>query len=589
MIKSINLIILLVFVLCLKASSKDIYLSDYGVNPWSFENASPKIVEAIEESKGEKEVVINFPEGRIDLWPEGAVKKELYISNSTEQDSISKIRNIGLCLEDLHGITLKGNNTLIVLHGKMISFLIKNSTDIRIEGISFDYERPTMSELTVLKASDDKVKLRVHPDSKYIIKDGKVTFYGEGWKSKHHHNNLVRPDENTMSYSSWNPFKDGIAKHAGLNEIDYEGDFRKLDLKVGDVFTMRDTYRDNCGGFINRSKNIELNNVNMHFMHGMGIISQFTENIKFNKVSVVPRKKSGRMVAAFADCFHFSGCKGLIELDGCRTSGSHDDPMNVHGTHLEISKIVNGNQITVDFKHNQTFGFNAFNVGDSVSFVKSECLLEYGNAVVKKAKLVSLTKMVLELDRDLPKEIGVGDCLENITWTPEVIVRNCHFERVSTRGILVTTRRKVLIENNTFLRTGMHGILIANDCNSWYESGPVRDVTIQGNKFIQCAYNQGNDGYVIAIKPEVETFKKGKYVHSNIRILDNDFSCNSEKILIARSVDNLIIRNNRINYLPIENSNLTPSQPEFKMKNCKDVKIENNTFIGFQNNNLKIE
>ena len=72
-------------------------------------------------------------------------------------------------------------------------------------------------------------------------------------------------------------------------------------------------------------------------MHGLGIVSQFSENISLLKVMVAPRENSGRIIASFADCFHFSGCRGLVKIDSCFTSGSHDDPVNVHGTHLQIT------------------------------------------------------------------------------------------------------------------------------------------------------------------------------------------------------------------------------------------------------------
>lgn len=36
-----------------------------------------------------------------------------------------------------------------------------------------------------------------------------------------------------------------------------------------------------------------------------------------------------------------------------------------------------------------------------------------------------------------------------------------------------------------------YGIHIAGDCNSWYESGPVEDVLIRGNRFINTAYTGG--------------------------------------------------------------------------------------------------
>ena len=564
----------------LSANGQEIKLTDYGVKPWSFENATPAVVKALNEAKGKKGVIIKFPGGRIDLWPEGAVKQELYISNSTENDTLSKVKNLGICIDGLEDLVLAGNNTLIVLHGKMISFAILNSTNVTIKNIRFDYERPTMSELTVLAASDSVVKLRAHPDTRFTLKDGKIILFGEGWRSNHHHTILLKPDENIMRYSSWKPFDGSRAQMVGSDIIKCKGDFSGTKFEVGDVLTIRDPYRDNCGAFINRSKNISLENVKMHYMHGLGIVSQYSENILFKKVEVAPRKESGRAMAAFADCFHFSGCKGLVQLDSCRTSGSHDDPMNVHGTHLKITKIEKGNKLTVRFMHQQTYGFQAFFIGDSVAFVKPENVLVYDRGIIKKAQLISKREMVIELERNLPRGLKVGDCLENITWTPKVIVRNCHFERTNTRGMLVTTRRKVLIENNIFYRTGMHAILIANDCNYWYESGPVHDVTIRGNKFIQCGYNQGGSGAVIAIQPETHNFKKGKYIHSNIQIVGNEFQCVFNSLIFARAVENIKIMGNKISYSPLTKHEQKPVL-NFKFEHCKGVVLKENLTEGF--------
>ena len=71
-------------------------------------------------------------------------------------------------------------------------------------------------------------------------------------------------------------------------------------------------------------------------MHGLGIVSQFSENISLWKVTVAPAANSGRVISSWADCFHFSGCRGKISLDSCLTSGSHDDAVNIHGTQLQI-------------------------------------------------------------------------------------------------------------------------------------------------------------------------------------------------------------------------------------------------------------
>jgi polygalacturonase len=388
-----------------------------------------------------------------------------------------------------------------------------------------------------------------------------------------------------MYYSSWKPFSTSEARTLFPDTLLFKGDFSNAAFQRGDILTIRDPYRDNCGAFINLSKNVVLENIKMHYMHGMGIVSQFSENITIKNVEVAPREETNRVIAAFADCFHFSGCKGLVILDSCRTSGSHDDPVNVHGTHLKIVKIEQGNNLRVRFMHHQTYGFKAFFSGDSIAFVKPENLLVYDTGVVKSAKLTSKREMLLEIEGDLPASLESGHCLENITWTPEVIVRNCRFQRTNTRGLLVTTRRSVLIENNTFYRTGMHAILIANDCNFWYESGPVKNVTIRGNAFIQCGYNKAPESYVIAIQPETHNFIENRYIHSNIRIENNSFDCIAGPVLSARSVRNLDFKNNVIHFKPMQNA-AEESSAFIVLEHCSGVRIPNNEVSGFTEQRL---
>ncbi|SMO51818.1 Right handed beta helix region [Saccharicrinis carchari] len=581
------ILIQLIFLISVSGFSEELKLTDFGVKPWSFQNASPAIAKALESVRGRENVVLKFPGGRIDLWPEAAVKKELYISNTTENDTLSKVKNLGICIEDFSNITLEGNNTLVVLHGKMVSFAVLNSRNVTIRNIRFDYEHPTMAELKIVEVSNDRTKLETHPDTKFEVHDGQLLFYGEGWGTRPMHTVIVKPAEDKVFRSSWAPFAQFKATKESFNTIAFDGDVSEAGFETGDILTIRNPYRDNCGGFINLSQNVVLENVKMHYIHGMGIVSQFSENITFKKVEVAPREESGRTIAAFADCFHFSGCKGLIEVDSCRTSGSHDDPMNVHGTHLKITKIEE-KQLTLRFMHHQTYGFKAFFAGDSVAFVRPENLLVYDFGIVKRAHLISKREMVLEMVDSLPTDLKEDDCLENITWTPEVIVRNNHFERTSTRGLLVTTRRRVLIENNTFYRTGMHGILITNDCNFWYESGPVRDLTIRGNRFAQCPFKQGDRGYVISIQPETHNFPKGKYIHSNIRIEDNVFECAGSAVLFARSVNHLKFKNNDVNLKPF-NPSENATVATFDLEHCRDVEIDNNRFTGFEGEKLNVK
>lgn len=548
-------------------------VADFGVKSNSFENASPAIQKAIAYCKGKANITLSLPGGRIDLWPEGAAEKELYISNSTESDTLPKVKHIAFLMEAFQNLTIEGNNTLVVLHGKMVSFAIIGSQNIIVRDLAFDYDRPTMSELRIDSISPNVVKASFHRDSRYFIDKGKISLYGEGWKAKSFHTIAFDSAGNTMKYSSFSPFQKSIATQIQPGVVKFEGEFAQLGLQRGQVLTIRDPYRDNCGGFIWLSKDILLQRVKMHYMHGLGIVSQFSENITYKKVEIAPRVESGRIVSSFADCFHFSGCRGQILIDSCFTSGSHDDPINVHGTHLKITAVSSARQVTVRFMHHQTYGFEAFFSGDSIAFIHPQTLQTLGYAKIAKASLVNKNEMELETETQLPAGITQGICIENISWTPEVSIRNSRFERTNTRGILITTRRKVIIEKNYFLKTGMHAILIANDAASWYESGPVQDLTIRNNVFEACGYNQGANGYVIAVAPENHTIIKNFFVHRNIAITNNVFKVSSPFLLTAKSVDRLVFSNNVIQKA---NETNIDKAPVIQLESCANVSIRNN-------------
>lgn len=550
-----------------------IHASDHGVRSNSFENASTAVQKTIDACKAKGDAVLLLPGGRIDIWPERATRRELYISNSTEDDDLPKVKNIAFLFEDCKNITLDGNNTLVVLHGKMVSFAILNSSNIKIRNIRFDYERPTMSELTIKAVTDKSLEAEIHPDSKYVIENGRIGFYDEGWKTRSHHTIVFEPGTNSFHYSSFKPFLESRAVQLDSFRVRFDGNFSGNKFHPGDVLTVRDPYRDNCGAFIHLSKNIQLEDVKMHYMHGLGIVSQFSENISLLRVIVAPRENSGRIIASFADCFHFSGCRGLVKIDSCFTSGSHDDPVNVHGTHLQITTVDAG-KITVRFMHHQTYGFNAFFAGDSIAFVDPKTLMPLGTAKLKTAKLINKREMEIEVNGTMPSFVNAGLCIENLTWTPEVIIQNSRFERTPARGLLVTTRRKVVIQNNIFYRTGMYPVLIADDATSWFESGAVQDVTIRNNLFEECGYNSGSGA--IQIAPENHELQPGKMVHRNIRIINNTFKMTNQAVVSARSTDRLVFTGNKIVYTDLLKGRIDIIAIDLTA--CTNVIIEKNNF-----------
>ncbi|MDP4130858.1 MAG: right-handed parallel beta-helix repeat-containing protein [Bacteroidota bacterium] len=557
-------------------NGQTIDVTRFGVHPNSFADAMQGVKRAIAACRHKPGAVLVFPAGRYDFWPAKAAQREYYISNtSSEEECPSKTKTIGLLFEQIKRLTVEGNGSLFVFHGKMITWALDHCEDIRLQNISIDFERPTMSEMTLKIVEKDSLIAAIHPDSKFTIINNKLMWYGEGWTLHHYHAILVNPVTGVEKYSTWEPFLNSKAEVIGPNMVVFRGDFSKFEGAPGAVLTIRDPIRDEVGAFINHSRNISLKNINMHYMHGLGIVAQFSKNLFYDSVNIAPAEKSGRVIASFADGMHFSGCRGYIRIENCLLKGFHDDPINVHGTHLQITRILSPTSLLIRFMHPQTYGIRAFFKRDSIAFVHSQTLQIYHYARIARAKLISEREMLVDLTSPIPAGVSIGDCLENITWTPSVIIRHCRFEGTPTRGLLVTTRRPVLIEDNVFFRTGMQAILIADDASSWYESGEVENVIIRNNTFQECGYNAVPNNYIIAIMPENHQLIPGYMVHKNILIENNTFRIYDYPLLTARSTGGLIFKNNKVlrsTFMKTQENR----EAQISLTACSDVKISGN-------------
>jgi hypothetical protein len=281
----------------------------------------------------------------------------------------------------LSNITLEGNNTLLVYHGKMMLMAINHCQNFKVKDLLFDFQRPTTSEMKVVSKTDSDVIVNINPDSWYAIEKhdnhNQLLWYGEGWKANNPF--LIRyvPSQETMRYGSWNSFRNSNASELSPFKVKFEGNFRDSKFEAGDMLSVRDPYRDEVGVFNNCSTGVTFENLKFYYIHGLGIVSQLSKNISISNVSVAPKPSSGRVIAAFAGCFHFLGCYGLISIENSLCSGSHDDPVNIHGTAFRIIK-ADSNKIVVGFMHDQTWGFNAFEKSDTIEFVNHKTLLPFG-------------------------------------------------------------------------------------------------------------------------------------------------------------------------------------------------------------------
>lgn len=556
-----------------------IHLSDYGGTPDSRKDTVIPMRQALEAASHiNGPVVVNCSKGRYDFYVEHAARLPYYISNTTsEEENPDVTKTIGILIKGLNNVTIEGNGSLFVFHSKITMFVLDGCENVTIRNLNTDYEHPTVVEMKVEAVGNGYLDVRVHHDSHYDIQNGKLLWKGDDWRfssgpmqAYDHMSNTTWRIDNLTDLASYVEELEPkwLRFHYGDGYIPFAA--------PGWILQSRDGIRDQVGAFVLRSRNTAWRNVGMHFMHGLGIVCQFSENISFDSMNVAPRPETGRTVTAFADCIHLSSCRGTIRVANSKFIGAHDDAINVHGTHLRVAEKAAPNQVLLRFMHAQSYGYDAFFPGDEIEFVHAGSLRAYAGAKVASAKLVNPREILVTLEGLAPEGIRDDDVVENVTWTPEVEIVNNYLARIPTRGVLVTTRKRVLIADNTFERMTMSAILVADDAENWYESGRVEDLMIRNNVFVEC----GQTGHpVIYIAPENTEVRSDHPVHQNMVIECNRFEMQDAAVLDAKSTRHLTFANNKItsSVKLLQSPMITDA---ISLTACSDVTIKDNFFDG---------
>lgn len=486
--------------------------------------------------------VINLAPGAVyNVYRTSATPALRHVSNTTsvEENYDNGIKYIALFFKDADNVTLNGNGATILTHGELTTFAIEHCNNVTLNDFTLDAADPSVPEFTVTQSDERHIRVKVTEPSRYEI-DADSTFYwtGEGWRFTDGLAQVYFPDRKiTWRYD--NPIRRGTkAVEAVPGTVDLYYD-RSHPFREGEIYQMRHTIRNQVCGFINGSRDVTLRDLKLQFIGNFGIVSQNSADITVDNCRMAPAAGSGRTCAGFADFLQFSGCRGHIEIDSCYFSGAHDDAINVHGTHLRIVGQLDDRSLRLRYMHNQSWGFNSFEPGDSVEVVNVHTLLgEFAGTVIESRQLDDY-EWVITLDRPVaPLDLDDGRAVENISATPSLRVADSYFSLVPTRGILVTTRRPVEIVNNVFDRIPMPAIHISDDARGWFESGPVRDVTIRGNRFMECG------SPVVCVNPETDRYEGP--VHTGIRIIDNDFVMNGGRAVEARGCADVTVAGNRI-------------------------------------------
>lgn len=547
-------------------------------------DATSALKESIAEAashKGER-VIIELPKDTLHISRLNSSEQLYHISNTTScKENPDATKHIGIWLKNLENVTIEGNGCLILTHGEMTSVVIDSCKNIVLRNFRLDAADPSVVEIDITEKGEDYIDFYVLPPTNFEFNGDSFSFVGEGWRFGDNQRNSNHVEYAQVYYpdggrtlrrvSPMKNYKNARLLGDRIVRMTFENE-KVPAVSIGERYQMRHGIRNEACMFINRSKDIELRDIEFNFMGNFGIVGQFTDNLTYENLKCRPSEGSGRTNAGFADFLQFSSCRGLIRIENCYFAGSQDDPINIHGTHLKIEEVSSPEELIIAYKHPQTFGFFPCEPGDEFIIVNSKTLNDLGRPIrVKRVKEIDEYRYSVTFENELPEEMlrfnPTDYVVENLSWIPEVLIKGNSFMSTPTRAILITTRGKSLIEDNKFYNIPMASILVADDAKSWYESGPVKDLTIRNNKFYDCR------GPVIEILPEVEIFDRP--VHENIIIENNTFVNPGLPVIKICDSNDLTIKNNIF-----EISSSSSIDEIICHKNVTDLKIQKITLPG---------
>lgn len=557
------------------ASHRRVEAAAFGILPDTGEDSTAKLQALLDANREDAELIL--APGRYDFYPGSAQKRPFSMSNSDEDGE----RRISLLLEGMHRLTIDGRGAELVFHGQLTPLALYRCREVLIRGVSVDFAIPLSAEGTVIRACETFADLAIDTEVfPHRVSQGRLLFQGETWEEPVWQAGHMEfdPEHDTVAYGRGDRFPATWQEQLSDGAVRFWGDFSAGMPKVGNVVVLRHSRRLQCGIFVNECEDAALEDVFVHATGGLGILCQFSENLRFTRVALVPNREKGRrFVCGHDDGIHLSNNRGKVMIEDCRFSGLMDDPVNLHGTSARIEALEEPRTIIGRFVHPQSRGFPRWaEPGQKISFVRSDSLECVGQGVVRHYRLLTGETFALAMEQPIPRRVKPGDAMENDSNTASLICRRNHFGGCRARGLLICTPRPVLVEENRFDSSGA-AILIAGDAGDWYECGGCRDVTIRDNIFSEACLTSEYEGgdAVISVHPNLTRPLREAPYHRGFRVENNVFYTAGDPVLYAKAASGIVFRGNRIlfsrRYPPRKSGSSL-----FSFDRCTDVTLEGN-------------
>lgn len=517
----------------------------------------------METSKEIISFVSNITNGKMCVLPKGeyavaedCTQKRFYYQSNNDAGE----RDVAFLLRDMQDITLDFSGSTLVFQGRISPFVFENCKNVTLKNVIVDYDRPFFTEGVIVETGKDYYVLKIDREKfPYRVEEYSFIACAPTWECnlKSGINLFLEYDaiEKAPAYNSLlqicvtggenaeieenSPLPENIlwVEDLGNGLVKFSGEVY-ADLKVGNVMVITHERRINNTVYAVNSENLHFENVRVIHSGAMGIVCQICKDIFISAFRCELTERSKGLVTLNCDALHFVNCSGIIEVQDSIMENMMDDGINIHGIYTTVAKVEKG-KLLLDIHHFQQYGINVYCAGDEIAVMKKGTYDAFIPVKVLASKMLGEKQIEILTDSDLTG-VEYGCIAVNDERMPSVRVCGCRTGRNRPRGFLITTPKKVVIENNYFNNSAF-GLHFPGESTFWFESSGVRNVLIRGNHFDNCCYHYGE--YPIVFMPVFGGECVG-YYHKNIEISGNRFDIFGDGIVYAEHTENILVKNN---------------------------------------------
>ena len=574
--RKIGLIIVWLILASIGAEAKQVI----AIDPVEGADMTP-IVRAALEGASDSDVKVVFSKGVYSFRPDYAAEQYCYITNHG-----NGLKKIAFPLEGFDSIEIEGNGSEFIFHGQIAPFRFEDCDKVTVSNLTIDWDIPFIFQGEVVATNAEEGWRDLKPFTEgfsWMVSKGQLKF----------------PNIDGFSYTALGstlPF-DPIIKRIMHGAWETESHPRWVEERANGILRFHEPlkYYPPVGSILSSKgdrehdryapafeakscRDIRFENIVIHHALGMGFLFERSEDITISNSGIYLRPGTPRVISSTADATHFCNCRGDVLIENCRFENMLGDGTNVHGTYVEVDKIIGERTVRVGLKHSEQMGFEFAGSGDEIWFVHQPSPERATVNEVVSVSVINDRFSVLTFKNPLPKKLTKGDLLENKTWNPDFTIRGCVIRNHRARNIVLKTPGKIVIEDND-LSSMMSSIFFRGESFFWFESGGVKDVLVQNNRFEHCVYS-GVEQAVMWITPRLGAgFDQDALYDRNIRFVNNTINTFDNRIVWADRVDGLIIKGNTITQTHTGEP-LRPNAHLFDFTNCRNVSITDNEYKG---------